>query len=239
MASTTPSSEIVGQTSSNPSALDRLFLTLEAIFGLAVIAAIVGGTYGAFPAITFVLCAISVAFTGWVLVLMIGSVSDPTLQFQGRVRDYQREKLEGEKTLLLQGIKDLEIDYATSKMDEKEYKRLRQSAETRAIEIITLLRESDNRWAQEAEKLVMHRLGGAQKAPPVVVELPSTEGSSAGPVVVKDSPLADIRVFDDRPVSFTKSSDQEAVCSACGYTNDADARFCSGCGRPQQKMEAA
>lgn len=233
----------------------RALLVVEALVGLAVVAALVGRTYGAFPTLAFVLCAVAVAYTGWVATRMVSALNDPTLEVTGRVRDYPREKLEGEKRLLLQGIKDLEADYATGKMTEAEYGRLRGTAEARAVEIIAALRESDERWAREAEKLVAKRLGplerageramGESGAPgarvesvPVGAAEAASEGGARPQAPNGAVAAADARLFDERPAAF-RADESVLACSSCGTANDADARYCAGCGRPRQLEEAA
>ena len=219
----------------------RALLLVEAFVGLAVVAAIVGKTYGSFPTLTFVLCAAAVAFTVWVSSRMLTSLGDATLEVAGRVRDFDREKLEGEKRLLLQGIKDLEIDRQTEKMSEAEYLRLRQTAETRAIEIIRTLRESDDHWSNQAETLVYQRLGEPppQAVPPPEGAEPSGElGPSSAPIVKANLPAAHADVFESVP-ALSAEVDGYLVCGACNHLNDQDARFCANCGRPLHREEAA
>ncbi|MBX2813359.1 MAG: zinc ribbon domain-containing protein [Myxococcales bacterium] len=225
---------------------ERALLIVEAIFGLGVVAVIIGTKYGAFPTINFIACALALAFTAWVFTRMVASVSDPTLQVTGRVRDYQRERLEDEKRLLLQGIKDLEADFATAKMNEAEYLRLRRSAETRAIAIIQELKATDEHWSHEAEKLVAVRTGRpvpakrkaakSTKAEPTPAQ--AVTSSLSTKILSSTAPAADHRLFDDRQVVL-KVSDDMLVCEACGYANDMDAYFCGGCGRPRAEEKAA
>lgn len=213
---------------------ERTLLIIEAVVGVGVVAFLIRSAYGAFSTFTFLLCAVAMAFTVWVIVRMLTSLTDPTLQVTGKVRDYRREKLEGEKRLILQGIKDLEADYATSKMDEREYNSLRGSAEARAVEIIRELKQTDEHWALEAQKLVSARTGIPVPQPK---SSPKSTDTPPAPDVRQDVPAADSRVFLDTPVAFTRHK-KKLKCEACGYHNDTDARFCSGCGRPRQ-MEAA
>jgi hypothetical protein len=201
----------------------RALLAAEVLVGLGVVAAIVGGTYGAFPTLTFVLCGGAVAYTGWVGSRMLSALRDPTLEVEGKHRDIEREKLEGEKRLLLQGIKDLEADRQTGKMSEDEYQRLRASAEARAVEILRVLRESDERWATEAENLLASRRRGSA---------PSAGGREPA------SPNADPRVFPTES-STASQVGQKLACDACSFENDDDARFCAGCGRALGREEAA
>ena len=204
----------------------RWLIYLEAAAGIAVVVGLLARTYGAVPALTFALAAGAVAYTGWMIVQMLSSLSDPSLDVVGKVRNFERERLEGEKQLLLRGIKDLEADHATGKMDEADYQRLRASAEARALEIIRGLRETESRYTKAAEALVRSRVG---TLPPAAA--PAGSGpkppSPTGPAPAAAPAATDL--FDERPVTFSGT-----VCAGCGFDNPEPGRFCAGCGRPRE-----
>lgn len=215
----------------------RWILLLEGVIGFGVMVAIVSQTYGAFPSLTFGFTALSVAYTGWVVTRMLSSLADPTLEVGGRVRDYRRERLEGDKRLLLQGIKDLEIDYAVGKMEEAEYQNLLSSARSRAVEIIGRLQADDERWRAEAEKLLT---GTAPASGGPAPSAASSEPARPAPAPAAPQPRppsveADVRVFPREVAAFIPVAGENLVtCEACGFENDADAHFCSGCGRARK-----
>ncbi len=225
---------------------ERWLLAVEAAVGVLVVAAIVGRSYGVFPTLTFLLCGAAVAYTGWVGSRMVASLRDPTLEVSGRLRDFERERLEGEKRLLLQGIKDLEIDRQTGKMDDAEYRRLRETAEARAITIIGALRASDEKYQTAAEALVTRRLGlGASPAEGLDVA-PSAPPEAIGDVAMAPSrpklqaeavSSADATLFEDAPTPFRREGGR-LVCGHCGHENDEDAKYCAGCGRPRAQEAA-
>jgi hypothetical protein len=217
------------------SSADRLIVALEAIVGIAVVVAIVGKTYGIPSTVAFVACGIAAASAGYFMVRMIGAIRDETLDVPGRVFDEEREKLEHEKLLLLQGIKEFEADAATGKVDAADYEHLRKSAEARAVEIIRALKESDARWLREAETYVAQKLGPeasrvakAEAAPVAAGEPVRTVAGAIREDVVK----AIAKMFDDRPTAL-EPNEGKLRCSACSTDNDLDARFCVGCGRPR------
>lgn len=224
---------------------DRLLLFAEAVVGLLVVAALVTKNYGAAPTILFLLCALALGYTAWVGTRMLSSLRDPTLAVTGKVRDFERERLEGEKRLLLIGIKDLEADFGTGKMNQTEYDRLRSTAEARALEIIQKLRTSDEHWKRQAEALVGTRLPAGTG--PTDAALPASQPVHVAQAPVAQAPAiqapraqlsaADAQVFDAEPVSFTRT-ETGLVCDACGFENEEDARFCAGCGRPRAKEAA-
>lgn len=231
--------------------IDRLIVAIEALVGIGVIVAVVGKSYGIPSTIVFALCGIAVAATGYFLVRMVGSLNDDALDVPGRVLDEERIRLEHEKLLLLQGIKEFEADAATGKVDRADYEHLRQSAEARALDIIRTLKDSDQRWRREAERLVASRLGAQALAPIPAAAAPSAPASSAEPAATEapaPAPIANgapqataiLAVFDTRPVRFAAIAERSDLrCEGCGQENDADARYCIGCGRPRAPEGAA
>ncbi|MEL6183487.1 MAG: zinc ribbon domain-containing protein [Myxococcota bacterium] len=226
MTSTTSPSAVSPKSSSDAG---RWLLFVEGLAGLAVVALIIGKTYGAFPTVTFALTAVAMAFTVWVGARMVSALGDPTLEVRGEVRDYERERLEGEKQLLLKGIKDLEADFATGKMDQREYDEIRVASEKRAIAIIRELKAMDERWAAEAGRLVAERLGEAPASEEA--QVPSAPSPAAPPS--SDLAAAHPSVFSDQRTRFERQG-EDLVCSHCGFINDDDARFCAGCGRQRE-----
>lgn len=219
--------------------LDRAILVIEALVGLAVVAAIIGKSYGFSSTLVFILCGLAAAFSGYVLIRMLSSLGDDTLEVTGRLDDEQRAALEHEKLLLLQGIKELEADAAVGKVDAEDYHHLRETAEARALQIIHELKESDQRWLAEAETYVAQRLGRPSAA------VGAEPRGEARPVedseAYKRQSLEERRkrkafsgLFDDRPIEMTEKSEDRVACGACDSENEVDARFCIGCGRPRR-----
>lgn len=215
--------------------VDRALLLIEVLAGLGVVAAIIGKTYGVAPTIFFLLVGASASFTGWAFVRMITSWSDATLDLTHRVTDEERLRLEHEKMLLLQGIKELEADLGIGKVDPRDYAHLRRTAENRAIAIIQKLKEQDAKWMGRAEALVAERLGQVSSLVPRPAAAVAGGGALPGLKIswvathseaARREP-ADARVFDDRPVTL------DGQCGGCGAEALSGARFCIQCGRPR------
>lgn len=249
------------RTTASKTRLDRAIVALEAIVGIGVVVAIVGKTYGMPATVSFVFVGISAAAAGYFLVRMTAALRDETLDVPGRVLDEDRERLEHEKLLLLQGIKEFEADAGVGKVDKADYDHLRKTAEARAVEIIRALKDSDARWLREAEVLVAERLGPEAARPAVVAPAAAAPAAAeaAGAAPVAASPggvavlepvaavarpetrrimeLAIAQVFDDRAVDFSLIGDgAELRCEGCSGTNDSDARYCIHCGRPRSEV---
>ena len=214
---------------------DRALVIVEVVVGLAVVAAIMGKAYGAAPTAIFMLCGLAITYTGYNTYRMIASLRDPTLEIEGRVRDEEREALEYEKALLLQGIKELEADYGIGKVDEQDYATLRKTAESKALGIIARLREDDARWRAQAERLIRDRLGASALPASTPDESVQPEAPSRPAPRRTEAPTADTpksSLFDDRPAAW-RPVEGGMACGACGAVNDADGRYCISCGRPR------
>jgi hypothetical protein len=216
--------------------VDRGILVVEAIVGVAVVGAIIGRTYGFSSTLVFLICGLAAAFSGYVLVKMLTSLRDESLEVTGRIDDEERAALEHEKILLLQGIKELEADAAVGKVDAADYQHLRDTAEKRALQIIHKLKESDKKWRSEAERYVAQKLGRPVgrpvEAPAIPVEDPERYRQET--VAERRARQAYSKLFDDRPVEMRAASEGRIACSGCDTENEDDARFCIGCGRPRR-----
>jgi hypothetical protein len=212
--------------------VDRTLLFVEVIAGIGVVAAIIGKNYGLVPTIFFLFCGLTAAFAVYSVVKAALAWGDPTLDLTHQVRDEERERLEHEKMLLLQGIKELETDLSIGKVDQRDYAHLRRTAENRAIAIIERLKDTDAHWMRRAEQLVSTRLGVTGMASMAAA------GHAAGTPVLSISWFsihseeakrehADARAFDERPVTLDES------CSGCGAAAVPEALYCTGCGRPR------
>lgn len=212
----------------------RIALFLEALVGLGVVAALLGRHYGPFPTLLFLFASVAVGFTGWMVARMFGSLGDPSLDVVGRVRNFEREKLEGEKALLLKGIKDLEIDFATRKMSEADYQRMRETAEARAVSIIRALRETDDRYRQAAERMVSEHLGVERPESPTL-DIRKGANQVAASLKTGTQPFAVAAIFAREPARLLPV-DGGVRCEACETVSPAEARFCIGCGRPREEV---
>lgn len=213
---------------------DRLWTLLQAVPPFVVAIVLVSRASGIAPAIAFgVLCCV-LAATAYFIYRGVTALSDDNLDLVGRALDEERNRLEQEKKILLQGIKEFEADAATGKVDPADYAILRKSAEARAVEIIRVLRESDQRWRLEAEALAKRRLSAPLAA--AVAEAPAPVAPALAPAVASKVGVefALAAVFDDRPVRMSAEG-EGLVCAGCQAKSPSDARYCTGCGRPKEQ----
>lgn len=233
-------SSVIAKTRAPSSRLaDRALIVVEALVGIAVVSAIVGKTYGAAPTFVFLVCGSAAAFTAYAMIRMFGALSDRTLDVSERIEDEDREALEHEKLLLLQGIKELEADFAIGKVAPEDYDHLRRTAEHRALAIIERIKRADAKYLAEAERLVEKRLGriaavGRIAASEGAAPLEETSVWLSEDLEARTRRRAFGPMFDNRPAVMT-ASDAGVVCQGCQTANDGDAKFCVGCGRPRQE----
>ena len=219
---------------------DRLLTLVQAVPPFLVAVVLVMRSSGPASAITFGILCLVLAAPAYFIYRGVAALSDEALDVEERALDSERLQLEQEKKILLHGIKEFEADAATGKVDAADYAILRRSAEARAVEIIRVLKESDEHWRREARRLAQKRLSTPLADPPPaaspkaeVAPAPSPAAAQAAPVVPRGE-LALAALFDDRPVELSLVGDLR-VCAACQAKSPVDARYCTGCGRPKEE----
>ena len=113
-----------------------------------------------------------------------------------------RDAIDREKALVLRSIKELEFDHAMRKVSDQDFAEIGSRLRARAMELI-----------EDLDRL--EQASGARAGEPVFVRLAA------------HAPVADdVGVFAGLAEPAAVSRD----CGVCRTVNDADARFCKGCG---------
>ena len=162
-------------------------------------------------------------------VFLFSALSDESLDVLGAVADPERDRLEQEKRILLQGLKEFEADKAIGKVDAKDYEHLKKTAEARAVQIIKQLKDNEKYWLSKAQARA-----GVDELPPEAhkpLAVPSLdevnpESSPSSAASTAPAPPADARIFAAGSTTLVNST-----CSTCNTVNPGDAKFCIGCGR--------
>ncbi len=208
---------------------ERGLLLFEVVLGLSVVVLVMGRAYGTVPAIVFVLAGAALAFTFFVSFKMVASLSDPSLDVVGRIPNKEREALDEQKRLLLEGIKELEVDAGIGKVDAQDYAYLRRSTEEAALKIIRKLKDEENRYKADAEALVGAPLVGAESHPNPKPNGDHAVHRASTSQAKGSAPCADPSVFYLASVDLTPLDDG-LRCDHCQQKNPLDAQFCIGCG---------
>ncbi len=211
---------------------DRLLTLVQAVPPFLVAVVLVMRSSGPAPAIAFGILCLVLASTAYFIYRGASALGDEALDVDERALDTERLQLEQEKKILLHGIKEFEADAATGKVDAADYAILRRSAEARAVEIIRVLKDSDEHWRREARRLAQKRLSTPLSDLPSAPEAKAAPAAPARPTVRGEPALA--ALFDERPVELALVGDLR-VCAGCEAKSPADARYCTGCGRPAQE----
>jgi hypothetical protein len=152
----------------------------------------------------FAAAAVGIAALRMVMPLTSKAKPDSTQVLGGRTRAV----LERDKALVLRSIKELEFDRAMGKVSEKDFTEMSGRLRVRAARLMRQL-DAGAGYRQQIEREIEKRLGTA----PEPVPAGSTKQDPAYPV---------------------KQDPAHAVCAQCATTNDADARFCKGCGKSME-----
>lgn len=130
-----------------------------------------------------------------------------------------RAVLEREKMLVLRAIKDLEFDRGMGKVGQADFDEMSARLRGRAVGLMQQL-EGAGAHRERIERELAERLAKLPQKKGVRDVSYGGPGLQSRPAPAEPAPV--------EPVDI--------VCGACGIGNDADARFCKGCGA---KLEAA
>jgi hypothetical protein len=119
-----------------------------------------------------------------------------------------RAALEREKALALRAIKELEFDRAMGKVAQADFDEMSGRLRARAVRLIRALDDGGG-YRADIERELARRLGTRR---------PATAAAAAPPAAA--------------PAPAAAATRSAPACVSCGTGNDADARFCKGCGAP-------
>lgn len=188
---------------------------------VAVVAAVSAGLWQGIATAVLVLAAS--ALIG-VLALLSASVrglsGDTPLSLDEAVGLGAPSAEEEQKRAVLRALKDLEFERSVGKISEQDYHEYSARYREEARRLITRVDESLASAHELAERLLAERIAKsglsseAEREPAVKADAETDTDAQAQ---VESAPVA------ERP---------ERSCAKCDTRNDADARFCKGCGTP-------
>lgn len=123
------------------------------------------------------------------------------------------EELVARKSVLLQGLKDIEFDYETGKLSEEDYERLREKNERQAVQVMRKLDDlrGDVDLDEAIDSALERRLQERARTVPADRSAETPDPEQETPATIE--------------------------CPECGKRLEAEARFCSRCGRPLDDEE--
>ncbi len=142
----------------------------------------------------------------------------------------QIEELTTRKSLYLDNLREIELDYELDRITEEDYRDLKRRYELKTVRIMRTLDElyGGRDWEERVERALGAEAGVlAAGALPDEDELAPKQAADAPAEVDQPEPLAAAtaqthEVFED--------ADDTIACPECGKQLEADARFCSRCG---------
>ena len=167
------------------------------------------------PLVMIALGGMTLALAGAALWRVIDPLTRPDVAAAAGQRTSRRlRELEREKQLVLKAIKEIELDFQMRKIAERDYREMVERYRARALRLITEIEAGDDfRSLIERELAIRLKTTGAGAAR---VET-AAEAPDASPAVAS-------------PRAAEPASADLHRCGACQTANDADARFCKGCG---------
>jgi hypothetical protein len=129
-----------------------------------------------------------------------------------------RADLEREKALTLRSIKELEFDRAMGKLSDGDWQEMSTRLRARASRLMRQL-DAGPGYREQIEKDLAKRLGEANAR-----LKPSHYTGDEEPDTRSANGLA------ERLDTRSAKASAERACTSCATVNDADARFCKGCG---------
>jgi len=123
-------------------------------------------------------------------------------------RDLDRERLEHERGLAVQGLRELEFDREMGKLSDTDYESLHAALEDRALTAMAALEKSHGAAKSSRRVEPIRRIESARVAP---------------------APVSRAQGTQPRSINF---------CPQCGVRSAADAKFCVQCGtalRPRDR----
>jgi len=151
------------------------------------------------------------AFVGFAALRMLRPLVSPEDDRTVMIGQRTRAALEREKTLALRSIKELEFDKAMGRVSDEDFKEMGGRLRQRAARLIRQL-DAGAGYRQQIEQELQKRLGTEAQRGTETQRNTETQRSTEA-----SSPS---RAQDEA----------ERQCAACETMNDADAKFCKGCG---------
>ena len=145
------------------------------------------------------------ALVGYAALRAVRPLVSPEQDRTVMVGQRTRVALEREKMMALRSIKELEFDRAMGRLSDEDWREMSGRLRARAARLIRQL-DAGSGYRARIERDLTKRLGATPEA-----------GSA--------------KAVTERPVDAdSTTTSTERVCASCETANDADARFCKGCG---------
>jgi len=171
---------------------------------------------------------VGAAIGAFLLLLVVAYlIARPLFAPEAPAEETEESKLVEEKERLLTDIRELDMDFATGKLTEEDYQRLRARSMAEAAVALQAIAESAD--AEQAASCA--QAAEVHKLPDRVEDTADAEDVESGPDAGPDDEI-------EREIAERKRAMQEHGCPGCGAVIETDDRFCRKCGTPLASVEA-
>jgi hypothetical protein len=160
------------------------------------------------------------ALVGYTALRMIRPLVSPDQDRTVMIGHRTRVALEREKMLSLKSIKELEFDRAMGRLSDEDWREMSSRLRTRAARLIRQL-DAGSGYREQIERELAKRLGdgNARLKPSRYDDDADSDARSARALAERADDTRNAKALAER------------VCASCDTRNDADAKFCKGCGQ--------
>jgi hypothetical protein len=155
------------------------------------------------------------ALVGYAALRMLRPLVSPEEDRTVMVGQRTRVALEREKLLTLRSIKELEFDRAMGRLSDADWAEMSGRLRARAARLMRQL-DAGSGFREQIEKDLAKRIQGDARLKPSRSERDAGNANASG----------------EQDDSRKATPSVERLCTSCQTANDADARFCKGCGQP-------
>jgi hypothetical protein len=198
------------------------FFVLAAL-GCATAVTFISRGQGPTAIILLSLLMAAAALVGYAALRAVRPLVSPEQDRTVMVGQRTRVALEREKMMALRSIKELEFDRAMGRLSDEDWREMSGRLRGRVARLMRQL-DAGSGYREQIERDLAKRLnaGDARLKP---------SRSDSGEDATADARLKASRSEDAAEDARSAKASAERVCSSCETSNDADARFCKGCGQ--------
>ena len=173
------------------------------------------------------------ALVGYAALRMLRPLVSPEDDRTVMIGHRTRVALEREKMLSLRSIKELEFDRAMGRLSDEDWKEMSGRLRVRAARLIRQL-DAGVGYREQIERELAKRVAeSGARLTPSRYQNEETQAAKASGERDADGDHRSAKASAERDADGDRRSAKasaERLCAACDTANDADAKFCKGCG---------
>jgi hypothetical protein len=221
-----PDSTTLAAPGADPGLQPWQFFVLAAL-GCATAVTFVARGQGPVAVVLLAILMATAAFVGFTALRMLRPLVSPEDDRTVMIGQRTRVALEREKMLALRSIKELEFDRAMGRLSDEDWNEMSGRLRVRAARLIRQLDAGVGYRDQIERELAKRVADGNARLKPSRSEEREQPARSEDEASARLKPS---RSEEREKPSRAEEDSAERLCAACETANDADAKFCKGCG---------